>query len=316
MAVTTDPFVAADLAAFIPEKWSPIVNEQFFASRVMASFCTDLSSYVADGGDTVHVPDLFTNNFSVQTQSTQGAEITTAGPAQVDTTMSIGTHKYVAFLAGKKEMKQMLGSYDYAGLYSAKAGRTLSDALESALTALWSSLSTNTVGTTSAVMSDLNIRQAINKLDSTNYPLYGGETSFFFHPTTFWTQVIAIQKYYDQSQRGINTGSGASATGGIQSGFPQQSATDNVKGNLYGIPVRVSSNIVSGLQVFRNLLLHKSCFGFALQTQGPYGGVDIMSDYLVQNIGLLTVADILYGVGVLREPGGVQINTNNTGTTS
>ena|SRR3990167_4657755 len=316
MAVTTDPFTNTDLAAFIKEVWTPMVNDKLFAARSLANFCTDLSPFMSSGGDIAHVPDLFTNALSVSTQSTEGTEITTASPAQVDTTLTVNTHKYVAYLIGKLGMKQVATQYDYGRLYANQAGRALGDALEAALTALWSSLSTNTVGATSAVVSDLNIRQAIAKLDALFYPLYNGETRFFFHPTAFWHQVVAIQKYYDQSQRGVGTGQGAAWTGGIGSGSPTLSETDEVKGMLYGIPVSVSANIVSGLQTYRNLLLHKSCLGFALQTQGAFGGAEIAADYLVQNIGMLTVADIIYGVGVLREPAGVAISTSNTGTTA
>lgn len=264
-------------------------------------------------GDIFHVPDVFTNAFTAQTQSSQGAEVTTVGPAQVDTTLTINTHKYVAYLIGDKDMKQLMKSYDYNGVYARKAGKTLGNALEAALAALWSSLSTNSVGTTSAVVTDLNVRSAINKLAAANFRTE--DMGFFFHPTAFWTQLVAIQKYYDQSQRGIDTGAGSSRTGSI-SGQPTVTATQNQRGVVYGIPVYVSSNVVSGLQVYRNLLLDKSCFGFALQTQGEFGGARIQTDYLVQNLGTLTVADILYGATVLREPAGCQINTNNTATTA
>ena len=316
MAVTTDAFTNTDLAAFIKEVWTPLVNEKLFAARSLANFCTDLSPYMSSGGDIAHVPDVYANALTVSTQSTQGAEITTASPAQVDTTLTVSTHKYVAYLIGKLGMRQVATQYDYGQIYARQAGRLLGDALEAALAALWSSLSTNSVGATSAAVSDLNIRQAISKLDALFYPLYGGETRFFFHPTAFWTQVVAIQKYYDQSMRGIGTGQGASWTGGIGSGSPTLSESDQVMGKLYGIDVSVSANIVSALQTYRNLLLHKSCFGFALQTQGPYGGAEIAADYLVQNIGMLTVADIIYGTGILREPAGVNINTSNSATTA
>ena len=139
MAVTTDPFVAADLAGFIPEVWTPIVNEQFFASFVFANFCQNLSSYAAEMGDIFHVPDIFTNTFTAQTQSTQGAEITTAGPAQVDTTMTVNTHKYVAYLIGDKDLKQLMKPYGYNEVYARKAGKTLATALEASMSALWSS---------------------------------------------------------------------------------------------------------------------------------------------------------------------------------
>ena len=107
MGVTTDPFVAADLAAMIPEIWTNIVEEQMFESAVFSNFFLNLSSYMTEGGDIAHIPDVYTNAFTVQTQSTQGAEITTAGPAQVDTTLTVDTHKYIAQIIGDKDLQQL-----------------------------------------------------------------------------------------------------------------------------------------------------------------------------------------------------------------
>lgn len=315
MAVTTDAFAAADLAGFIPEVWSPIVNREFFAGTVLASFCLNLSPFASAGGDVVHVPGLYTNAFSVQTQSTQGAEITTAGPAQDDNTLTINTHKYIAHIVGDKDLVQIWKSYNFNAEYAMKTGDGLRDALEDTLAALWSSLSTNTIGTTSAAVTDLNVRAAINKLDSTNIPL--SECQFFFHPTAYWTQLIAVQKYYDMSMRnaakvvdaGLLDGSGSARAASTQ-------VANDVRGVLYGVPVAVSSNIVSGLQTYRNLLLHKNCFAFATQMLGGSGPVRIQAENAIRNLGLLTVSDIIYGAGVIREPAGCQINTSNSATVS
>jgi hypothetical protein len=57
-----------------------------------------------------------------------------------------------------------------------------------------------------------------------------------------------------------------------------------------------------------------SAFGFAIQTGA--GKVRVQSDYMLQNLGTLTVADIIYGVAVLREPAAVLINANDTAVTS
>ena len=51
MGVTTDPFVAADLAAMIPEIWTNIVEEQMFESAVFSNFFLNLSSYMTEGGE-------------------------------------------------------------------------------------------------------------------------------------------------------------------------------------------------------------------------------------------------------------------------
>jgi len=310
MAVTTDAFDATELVAMIPENWTPMTLEELFAKTVFANFVTDLTEWAAQGGDIQHVPDVYTNSFSVQTQSTQGAEVTTDGPAQNDVTLTINTHQYIAFLLGDKDMRQLAKMYDFNEVYTKKAGSALADALEDAIAALWSGLSTNSIGDTATVLADLEIRQSINALAGANFDLR--ECAWFVHPTVFWTQIAAVQKYYDASQIGMaGDGRGFTMTGN----FGAMDASRGQQGKLYGIPMFTTTNVVSGLQTYRNLLLHKSALAFALQTPGG-GKVRTQADYLVQNIAALTVLDMISGVVELRDSAGVVVNANTTATTA
>lgn len=301
MAVTTDAYTNTDLVATISETWTPIVNEALFAKTVFANFITDLSEYATEGSDIFHVPDFYTNVFTAKTQSTQGAEITTESVATVDTTLTINTHKYVAILLGDLSMQQVASKYNVMEIYAREMGKILADELEDSIAALWSSVTTNTVGDTATVLNDSEIRQAINKLASANYDL--SECAWFVHPYVFWNQLHAIAKYYDQSQSGMSV---------VQTGnFGSTAAREAGRwGSLYGIPMFVTSNVVSGLQTYRNLLLHKRAFGFALQTKGG-GKVRIQASNEVRNLATLVIADIIYGVAVLREPGAVLVNASS-----
>lgn len=301
MAVTTDAFAAADLAGIIPEVWQPMVLKQLFAKTVFANFFTDLSAYAQGGGDIIHVPGLFTNNFTVQTQSTQGAEITTAGPAQTDITLTINTHSYVAYIVGDKDYAQIAKNiYNYSAIYAEKVGATLANDLEAALAALWSGLSTNTAGDTATSLGDVEIRQAIEKLATANFPL--DECAFFVHPYIYWVQLAGVTKYFTQSIMGT------SQAGMIRTGnFGPADASRGFVGTLYGIPVYISSNVVSGFLTYRNILAHKSAFGFAIQTPGG-SAVRVQTENAIRNLGMLTVADILYGVVELRDAAAVVVN--------
>lgn len=316
MAVTSDPFVAADLAGFIPEVWPGMVLEELFAKAVAARFFTDLSSYAQDGGDIFHVPDVFTNTFSLQTQSTQGAEITTAGPAQVDVTLTVNTHSYVAYIIGDKDMAQLAKKYDYNRVYTSKSAGILRHALEDALFGLWSGLSTNVIGDTATVLSDAEIRQGINALEAANFDTLDGDTAFFFHPYIYFVQLGAVAKYYDQSQRGPLSAAGLLATG--QYGGNGDRIV-GLKGALYGIPAYTSSRVISGLQTYRNLLANKTAFGFATQyLQTPHAmseegsRVRAQSSYELRNLGWLTVVDMIYGVVELRDAAAVVLNGSST----
>jgi len=305
MAVTTDPFTAAELAAVIPEIWTPFANEEFFAKTVFANFCTDISPHMSAGGDIAHIPGVYSNSFTPNTQSTQGAEVTTEAVSMDDDTLTVDTHKYIAILIGDKDMKQIAAQYDINRIWAEKMAGTLADALEDALAALWSSVSTNTVGDTATVLTDAEVRQSIEKLDSTNFPL--DELGFFVHPYVYWNQLHAISKYYDQGSVGPANANGPVATGNFAGNTSMARA---LRGFLYGIPIYTSSNVVSGLQTYRNLLLHTSALAFAVQTRGA-GPVRIQMDYQLENLAMLTVADILYGVAVIREPGAVLMNASS-----
>lgn len=303
MAITSDPFTASDLAAYIPEEWTPLVLEEYFAKAVAANFFTDLAEFAEDGGDILHVPGVFTNAMSVGTQSTQGAEITTASPAADDVTLTINLHKYVAILMGDKDMRQVARSYNLNGIYAKKAAGTLLEDLETALLALWSGLSTNSVGDTATVLSDAEVRRSIEKLATADVPLE--ECAWFIHPYVWWNQLLAVQKYYDASQRG----KGAPVADG---NFGNADAMRALKGPLYDIPVYTSSKVASGLQTYRNLLAHKNAFGFAHQTPSANGYTRVQSDYWLANLGLLTVIDTIYGVTEMRDDLAVVVNASSS----
>jgi hypothetical protein len=245
---------------------------------------------------------VYTNSFAIGTQSTQGAEITTESVAQTDVTLTVNTHSYIAYIIGDKDLAQLSRMYDYNAIYARKIGSTLADSLEDAILALWSGLSTNTIGDTATVLSDAEVRQSINKLASANYDLR--ECGWFLHPYVFWIQLAAVQKYYDMSQAG---GTGTFVREG---NFGPMDISRGLRGHLYGIPIYESTNVVSGLSTYRNLLAHKSAFGFALQTPGG-NKVRVQSENAIRNLGQLVVTDMIYGVTELRDAAAVLVNASS-----
>lgn len=301
----SNTFTAADLVAYIGEVWTPLTLEEYFAKAVAANHFTDLTMFAQDGADILHVPDVFTNTFTVQTQSTEGAEVTLGSPTSVDVTLTIDTHSYIAILMGDLTRHQVLKNiYDMTNIYTRKAGGTLVEDLEDALLALWSGLSTNSVGDTATVLADAEVRQAVEKLATADFPL--SECAWIVHPYVYWNQLLSVQKYYDASQAGwakknvIPTGN-----------FGAADAGRGLQGMLYGIPLFTSSRVVSGLQTYRNLLAHKTAFGFAHQTPGG-GRVRVQAENWLANLGMLTIWDSIYGVTELRDAAGVVVNASTS----
>jgi hypothetical protein len=314
-AVVTDPFTATDLASVIPAIWPGLVLEELFAKAVAARWFEDLTEYMREQGNIAHIADVYTNTFALQSQGTQGAEVTTNSPAQNDIQLAINTHDYVAFIIGDKDARQLLRAFDFNMVYTKKAAGTLRHALEDALFGLWSGLSTNVVGDTATVLSDAEIRTGIFDLENGNFDTLDGDSAFFFHPYTFYVQLGATQKYYDQAQRGPLSAAGFVATGMMGTG--QREA--GLKGTLYGIPLYTSTRVVSGLQTYRNLLAHKSAFGFATQyQQSPLSStlednrVRAQTSYELRNLGWLTVVDMIFGTVELRDAAAVVLNGSST----
>lgn len=306
----TAAFSAADVAATTPEIWGDFMLEPKFPKAVLANFFTDLSYLMTEGGDTLHVPNIYTNKFSVSTQANEGDGVVDQSPAQVDVTLSVNLHYYVAWIFGDATIKQLAFSDQLNKKYADEAMNVLIVGLEDALAALWSSVTTNVIGDTITVLSDAEVRDAINALDSEDLDLT--ETAFFFHPFVFWTQLGGISKYYSQYSSSFNF---------IRDGaFGKMDASRGLRGVLYDQPVFVTTRIVSGLQTYRNLFAHKEAFGYVRQTPGILSdeggsmssGIRVQADYLLQNLGMLTVADELIGVAVLRESAAVVVNANST----
>lgn len=304
MALSTDPWDATELVAYINEVWPGIVYEEFFAKPVAANFFRDLSSFAQSGGDILHVPDAFTNAFAVQTQTTQATEVTTNAPATTDATLTISNHVYIATLLGDMDAQQISKNYNISEIYNRKAVGTLMEDLETDLFALQSSVSTSTEGDTASVVDDVTLRLALEDLETLDVPR--DELAWFFHPYTYYAQILAVQKYYDASQAGWMNG-GPVVTGNFGPSASQQAAR---KGTLFGVPVFTSSKVVNTLLAVKNLLAHRDAFAFAIQTPGG-NRIRVQAANWLANLGTLTVWDMINGVTALREASAVVVNGSN-----
>lgn len=144
----------------------------------------------------------------------------------------------MAYLIEDLELKQNPDGYQIMRRLSEQAASVLADDLEDTLFGLWSGLST-TGGTTSAAVTDLQIRQAIRTLDALDVPRE--DRAFFFHPRVFWDQIMGTQKFYDASQAGWTRQDAPIPNGN----FGPFSRERGLKGALYGDAVFTSTNVVT-----------------------------------------------------------------------
>lgn len=302
----TNTFTATDLAAVIPERWTGVVLEAYFDKHVAANHFLDLSDMAGDG-DIFHVANIFTNVLTSSAKS-NGSEVSLVSPAQTDTTITVSTWRYVAMLIEDLELKQMDKSYNILQRYAEQAGAVLADDLEDNLLALWSGVS-GTVGTTSSAPTDLQVRQCVRTLDASNVPFR--DRAWFFHPRMWWDMLAATQKYYDISQAGPGNTPGPTRTGN----FGEFNRERGLYGYLYGSPILITTNVVTNASAYRNLYAHRDAFGFIVQTPGG-NRVRLQSQYILENLGVLTIADTIYGSAELRDANAVVLNTSTTATSS
>lgn len=303
--VGTNTFTNADLVATIPEKWGSMMLEQKFPEFVLTDHATDLSSMIAVEGDIVHVPNLYTNVFTATTQATPGTEVTLQSPLQVDVTITVDTHKYVAFILDDKTMAQVAKSYALSEAYALAAQKTLLRELEDALFALYTSLTATAVGSAVAAIADLDFRSAIAYMEGAEFR---SDTAVFMDNKVYFNQFIGLTKISPNYSANL----GVIATGLL--GDAGVKGTQ-IKGIAYGVPVFTSSRVPAPAAVAKNVMLHKSAYGFAVKNMGQGGAkVRTQMDYKLENLGTLTVCDIVYGAGILRADAGILINALNTST--
>lgn len=297
----TNTYTAADLQYVIGEVWGPMVNDAFFAKTVFANWCLDLSDLLnGQGGDILNIADIYTNTLTSAAKSA-AAEVTLVSPATAQKQLAVDTHRHVAFVIEDLELANLTKSFKISEKLMAQAGKVVADDLEDSLAALWSGLSQG-IGDTGTVIEDKEVRQAIEALEDNDTPME--DVAFFMHPTIFWHQIMNIARYYDASQAGWQ------GNGPILSGnFGAADRSRGLKGVLYGTPVFTSTNVTGALQTYRNLLLHKDAFAFA--TKGD-SRVRMQSEYKLENLGQLFVADSRYGVVENYDTHGVVLSGNTT----
>lgn len=306
MAFPTDTYTAADLAASIPEIWSPKINDYFKCELVFAPFFVDRSAEVRMGGDTLHTPGLVA--MSVNTKS-NGAAVTLNSPADTSKDLVIDQWRECSFAIEDKEAAQVLHSYVTMQARAENAAYEIARDLEAAIAALFISFSTS-VGASTAVLADSDIRSAIAALTANCVPGVSNnagrqnDVAFFFHGDVFWKQVQDINKF----SLAINS--------------PVQDPVAKVPMfKLYGIPVYISNQVpyVTSTTGRVNLLAHKDAIHWATSPLGYGGskgakvgtsGIRVQANYIPDYLSTVVTSDILYGVIENRDNAGVRILTS------
>lgn len=292
MALGSSHFDVTDSAMLIPSLWSSRVNDFFRANLYAAAFFEDWSSEVADGGNIIYMPNITQMAASAKASQT---EVILVNNTDSKITLTIDTHNHVAFLIDDVAGSKFKTSYKAQSLYAQNAGYSVAATLEDSLITLFASFS-QTVGSSANALADSDIRLAISYLDTANVPQ--DNRAFFLHPFVIWNHLQAVDRYALMAN---TNGSDPVLKGQVRT--------------LYGIPVIGTSRCPIATNGRSGCLAHKSALAFATANPEGMSGpnkVRLQTDYILQHLGTLVVADLMYGVIENRDTSGVWIRAKSS----
>lgn len=285
---------------FIPELWSDEVVAAYKSNLVLANLVTKMN-HNGKKGDTVHVP---TPTRGSATAKTTRQQVTLIAATDSEITVAIDKHFEYSRLIEDLLDKQALTSMRQ--FYTDDAGYALSKQVDTSLweqtyalqggdgssayhgdTAVIGSDGTTLFSASQAgvALADVGIRKVIQTLDDVDVPM---ADRFLVVPPVEKKNLTGIARFTEQAYVG-ETGGGNTIRNGLI-------------GDLYGIPIYVSTNSPTNNSARACLLAHKSAMVMVEQM-----GIRTQTQYKQEFLGDLFTADTIYGTGELRNDAGVVI---------
>jgi N4-gp56 family major capsid protein len=280
-------------ASFIPEIWSDEIIAAYKKSLVAANLFKKMS-FSGKKGDTIHIPSPTRGVASLKAAETQ---VTLQAATETEVNVLVDKHYEYSRLIEDITEVQALSSL--RRFYTEDAGYALSKQVDTSLIQLGRTFNGGsgvtyggayiggdgttayTSGSSNAsALTDAAIRRTIQRLDDNDVPMDG---RFFLIPPSARNTLMGLSRYTEQAFVG-EVGNGNTIRNGEI-------------GNLYGIPVFVSSNCDTATGGARIALLGHKDAAVLVEQQGVRSQTQYKQEYL----GTLYTADTLYGVKELRD---------------
>jgi len=287
-------------ATFIPEIWSDEIVAAYKKNLVLANVVMKMN-FKGKKGDTVHVP--------APTRGSASAKVATNAVTLIAATESevqILINKHYEYSRLIEDIVEAQALNSLRQFYTSDAGYALAKQVDTDLVQLGRAFNGATIGTddyatsasstkayigsdgttaynsatsNAAALTDAAIRRTIQRLDDNDTPMDG---RFFIIPPSSRNTLMGLARYTEQAFVGDGN---AIRNGEI--------------GNLYGIPVFVTSNADTGAGnsgADRICLMgHKESMVLVEQM-----GVRSQTQYKQEYLGTLFTSDMLYGVKAMR----------------
>lgn len=293
MALGSNQVTTTTAATFIPEIWSDEIVAAYEKNLVAANLFKKMS-FVGKKGDTVHIPAPTRGSASLKAANTQ---VTLQAATEGDVVVTIDKHyEYSRLIEDIVEVQALSSLRQF---YTGDAGYALAKQVDTSLIQLGRTFNGGsgatyggayiggdgttayTSGSSNAsALTDAAIRRTIQRLDDNDVPMDG---RFFIIPPSARNTLMGLARYTEQAFVGEAGGNNTIRNGEI--------------GNLYGIPVFVSSNADTATGGARICLLGHKDAAVLVEQQGVRSQTQYKQEYL----GNLYTADTIYGVAELRD---------------
>ena len=285
------------------EIWSDEIVASYKKNLVAANLIKKMN-FRGKKGDTVHIPVPTRGSASAKSASTQ---VNLIAATESDIAVLIDKHyEYSRLIEDITEVQALSSLRQF---YTDDAGYALAKQVDTDIiqlgrgvqggsgTSAYSGALSGADGTTAYVagantgvgaLTDAAIRRSIQRLDDQDVPMDG---RFLIVPPSSRNTLMGLARYTEQAFVGETGSSNTIRNGEI--------------GNLYGVPVFVSSNAdtTSGSTATRVCLLAHKDFAVLAEQQG----VRAQTQYKQEYLGTLFTSDTIYGVKELRDGAAVAL---------
>jgi N4-gp56 family major capsid protein len=299
----TNSVTTTSAANFIPEIWSDEIVASYKKNLVLANLVKKMS-FKGKKGDTVNIPSPARGNASAKAATDAVTLI-----AESDTMIQVLINQHYEYSRLIEDIVEVQALTSLRSFYTEDAGYALARRIDTSLVQLGRAFNGATVGTddyatsasstkayvgsdgttaynsassNAAALTDAAIRRTIQRLDDNDVPMDG---RFFLIPPSSRNTLMGLARYTEQAFVGE-----AGSNNTIRNGEV---------GNLYGMPVFVSSNADFGAGnsgADRIALMgHRDSMVLVEQQ-----GIRAQTQYKQEYLGTLFTSDTIYGVQALR----------------
>ena len=297
MALGSNHQTKTTAANFVPEIWSDEVVATYKKNLIAANLIKKMN-FKGKKGDAVHIPKPGRGSANAKAASTQ---VTLNTDTASEVVVNIDQHWEYSIMIEDIVSAQALASMRQ--FYTDDAGYALARKVDSLIlqlgrgvnggdgTADYTGAYSGADGTTAytgtaGALTDAAIRRSIQRLDDNDVPMDG---RFLIVPPSTRNTLMGIARFTEQAFVGESGSSNTIRNGEI--------------GNVYGIPVFVTSNADAATDGDRICLLGHKDFAVLVEQMG----VRTQTQYKQEYLGDLFTADTLFGVKELRDGSAVAL---------